>query len=351
MATKLENRGIMTHILNRFGTVSDQFGPPKLETEPFGLSHDFPNLNPKLGLRFGSNRVCIGLRPNFPNTSLPPLGKIPEALTQVQYPAVKFWRRAEYNRECKKNKGNTNALATARPKHGRPRALEYDSDDPNNISWDPLDPNKIPKHPYIETVNRCPASRETLSAIGTKVRRIWQTFLEKGIAPVNWGQVTHHACEYFNQEMLNTFIKFRLCENNWKLDLWISRSYSSWYQNHFKLKGKKKKTATNDADTYSLDSANVSASIAGSSGSDSTATGTSSTGSPVSGSMATGASSTGSPVCGSTVGDSSDTQAGANSGEGNSTGISDSAGNPAGTARRSLHNPFAQRIYLTVKPK
>jgi hypothetical protein len=70
MATKLANREIMTPILNWFGTVSDRFGPPKLETEPFGLSQDFPSLNPKLGLQFGSNRVCIGLRPNFPNTMM-----------------------------------------------------------------------------------------------------------------------------------------------------------------------------------------------------------------------------------------------------------------------------------------
>jgi hypothetical protein len=70
MATKLANREIMTPILNWFGTVSDQFGPPKLETEPFSLSQDFPSLNPKLGLQFNPNQVCIGLRPNFPNTSV-----------------------------------------------------------------------------------------------------------------------------------------------------------------------------------------------------------------------------------------------------------------------------------------
>jgi hypothetical protein len=50
MATKLTNKEIITPILDRFETVSDRFGPLKLETEPFGLSQDSPNLNCKLSL-------------------------------------------------------------------------------------------------------------------------------------------------------------------------------------------------------------------------------------------------------------------------------------------------------------
>jgi hypothetical protein len=133
------------------------------------------------------------------NTGLLPLGKCPDMLSRAEYPAVKYWRRSEYTRACKKDKGNTNALATARPKRGRPRAVECDSDEePNNTVWDSMDPNKLPKHPYIETVDGRPASRETLSAIGIKARRMWQTFLEKGLAPTSWGTVTDQVCDYFN---------------------------------------------------------------------------------------------------------------------------------------------------------
>ena len=186
------------------------------------------------------------------STTLPPLSKLPETLSREQYPAVKYWRRCDYNRARRNNKGNTNGLATARPKRGRPRrAADDDSDEEANnvMAWDCVDPNKMPKHPYVETENGRPASQETLWAIGIKARRVWKTLAEKGLAPERWGLVTDHAYEYFSREMLNAFVEFRLCENNWKLHYWITKSYSSWYQNHFKLKAKKGNTTTNSNTT------------------------------------------------------------------------------------------------------
>ena len=41
----------------------------KPKTKPFGFFQNFPNLNRTERFRFGLNPVCIGLKPNFPNTS------------------------------------------------------------------------------------------------------------------------------------------------------------------------------------------------------------------------------------------------------------------------------------------
>src|ERR1700690_4078358 len=40
----------------------------KPKTKPFGFFQNFPNLNRTERFRFGLNPVCIGLKPNFPNT-------------------------------------------------------------------------------------------------------------------------------------------------------------------------------------------------------------------------------------------------------------------------------------------
>ena len=312
------------------------------------------------------------------SATLPPLGKGLEALSRGQYPSVKYWTRSAYNRARRKDKGNTNALAIACPKRGRPcRAAEDDSDeeaDNADTSWDCLDPNKMPKHPYIETEDGRPASREILCAIGIKARRIWQTLAGKGLAPTKWSLVTDAVHEYFTQEMLSSFMELRLCENNWKLQLWITRSYSSWYQNYSKLKAKKKTSSsdlTTIASTVSGSSAsttdNSTAANASSAGSASTtsnstaadtgsarsalttgnsaAADTGSTGPALTtgNSTAAGTSNAGTSASATNSGNpmvAGTSDASSNSGENNSADTSNSVGNPAtGAAPRSLRNP------------
>jgi hypothetical protein len=64
---------LIINILNRFETVWDRFGPPKPETKLFQTDWDFPKPNHLKWFGFSLNRVWIGFKPNFPNTSLHPL--------------------------------------------------------------------------------------------------------------------------------------------------------------------------------------------------------------------------------------------------------------------------------------
>lgn len=55
--------------------------------------------------------------------------------------------------------------------------------------------------------------------VGQKARRVWQTLLDVGMAPMSWGKASETAYIYFNSEMLNVpeFAFFRYCEGNWKV--------------------------------------------------------------------------------------------------------------------------------------
>jgi hypothetical protein len=206
------------------------------------------------------------------NAQVLPLSDYPPVATRAENPAIKYWTKAEYNRARRRERGNTNALATARPRRGRPRReSESDAEDATS-AWDSLDPNKVLKHPYIEKADGTPAGRETLFAIGFKVRRIWQTLAAKGIAPMTWSLITDSAYEYFNREMLNAFTEFRLCDNNWKLHHWVTRNYASWHQNHLKEKastsgsGATASTSASSAGTTASTSASGSGATASTSG-------------------------------------------------------------------------------------
>jgi hypothetical protein len=49
-----------------------------------------------------------------------------------------------------------------------------------------------------------------------------------------WGDADSVAVRFIDSAMLNkpTFFYLRLCNNNWKLKLWISRNYPSWVKTH-----------------------------------------------------------------------------------------------------------------------
>ena len=141
---------------------------------------------------------------------------------------MKYWTRDQWDKYCADNKGKTNGLAQTIGKRGRPAKRTSDELDENN--------DHDAKHPYIETVEGRPVSSLHLHRIGVKARAIWTSLANRGLAPEKFKKMDMAAKEYYFTEICNEFFEFRLCSDAWKLDLWSSKNYSSWSQNHLEEK-------------------------------------------------------------------------------------------------------------------
>ena len=159
---------------------------------------------------------------------LPPCKIVAPPLDKANFPKVKFWTKRLFKKACRETIGDTNALATSRKKRGRPR--RRDNDDTDDETSDER------RHNYIEDVNGNPVTDERLWQISAKARKIWQSLQKANLAPSTWLKIDNDAYEYFKSEMLNEFTEFQLCEGSWKLDRWATLNYSSWTNNHLRVK-------------------------------------------------------------------------------------------------------------------
>ncbi|KAM6488973.1 hypothetical protein JOM56_015609 [Amanita muscaria] len=121
----------------------------------------------------------------------------------------------------------TNGLAQTAGKRGRPAKRTSDEVEDNE---------EVTKHPYIETVEGRPVSGLYLHRIGVKARSIWTSLANRGLAPEKFKKMDSAAKEYYFTEMCNEFFELRLCSDFWKLELWSSKNYPSWSQNHLEEK-------------------------------------------------------------------------------------------------------------------
>ena len=137
----------------------------------------------------------------------------PPFLHSADYPLVHFWRRSAYDQFIKRGNGETDGLATTKPRRGRP---SYDESNE--------------KHPYLETKDGTPVDGIRLRTIGDRTRQHFTTFLRAKVAPTSWGQLDHDCFTYFRIEMYTEFEEFRYCEDHWKLNFWAQRKYTSWSQ-------------------------------------------------------------------------------------------------------------------------
>jgi hypothetical protein len=152
---------------------------------------------------------------------------LPATLRPEDYPHVQFWRREQYDRWIKANKGDTNGLATERPKRGRPRKAANEEEE------------KV-YHPYLEVVSGMPVNSTYMYRLSVKARRIWATLLRYGLAPETYSEMDEVSREYYIREMCREFFELRLCSDFWKLDLWSQKNYASWAVTHIDSKKGKK---------------------------------------------------------------------------------------------------------------
>lgn len=203
--------------------------------------------------RSGSSRGQSGACEKPPASSAyPPLRSDRTTLPRLdhsEYPHVKYWTRQQWDNYCAENKGKTNGLAQTIGKRGRP--AKTTSDELNDSNDDNA------KHPYVETVEGRPVSALHLHRIGVKARAIWTSLANRGLAPEKFMKMDAAAKEYYFTEMCNEFFEFRLCSDAWKLELWSSKNYSSWAQNHLDSKKENAKRRKLERDAKAKELASI----------------------------------------------------------------------------------------------
>jgi len=160
--------------------------------------------------------------------NLPPKKNPLPPLDKSDYPNVKFWMKKVYNKRRGEKIGDTNALATTKRKRGRPKQNDVDNSDGEE--------NEDKRHTYLEDVNGNPVTTERLWQISVKARQCWFLLHKAQLAPLTWTKIEIEASEFFRSEMLSEFSEFRLCNGCWKLELWATLNYPSWFKNHVKIK-------------------------------------------------------------------------------------------------------------------
>jgi hypothetical protein len=147
-------------------------------------------------------------------------------LDPAMYPKVKYWTKKAYKKAVKDTIGDTNALATAKRKRGRPKQNDnIDEEDHDDA-----------KHPYIEDASGSPVSHDRLWQLGYKARQCWFTLRKRNMAPTSWKNAESDAFDYFISEVEHEIPELRFCEGHWKLDRWATLNYPSFFQNHVKDK-------------------------------------------------------------------------------------------------------------------
>lgn len=69
-----------------------------------------------------------------------------------------------------------------------------------------------------------------------KAKQCWFLLHRAQLAPLKWTKIETDAYEFFKSEMLSEFPEFQLCDCCWKLDLWATLNYPSWFKNPIKTK-------------------------------------------------------------------------------------------------------------------
>lgn len=157
---------------------------------------------------------------------LPPTKDPPPLLNRNSFDGVKFWTKSSWNTYKRAQRGATNGTAIKAKKRGRPEKETPDDDS------DSLEPNIT--HIYLETEDGIPVAKALVTQQGQKIRSLWETLGNHGLAPTVWSEADSLAVRFVDSAMLNDsrFNYLRLCDDNWKLKHWISKSYPSWVKNH-----------------------------------------------------------------------------------------------------------------------
>ncbi|KAG6893768.1 hypothetical protein C0992_008704, partial [Termitomyces sp. T32_za158] len=142
---------------------------------------------------------------------------LPSSLQHQNYPEIQFWTKSSYEKHVGRTAGDTDGLATQKPRRGRPPRDTTDK-----------------KHPYLEDEDGKPVKTVRLHEFGEKFRRLLNSLKTKSLHRATWRELDDNVIDYLQIEMEREFLEFRLCEGSWKLGYWAPRVYASWMQNQRK---------------------------------------------------------------------------------------------------------------------
>ncbi len=136
-------------------------------------------------------------------------------------------------------------MTWSKPKRGHPKNVQDDDDD-----------DSPSRHPYLEHSDGTSVTHDDLWHIGYALKKRWKILKQAHLLPVRWGDVDSDAEDYVTITMTNEFEVFRLCDAGWKLQLYITKTYSSWSRYHHpaKIAAKHKKRKRSDSSSTNNDS-------------------------------------------------------------------------------------------------
>lgn len=88
--------------------------------------------------------------------------------------------------------------------------------------------SKVKGSAYLEDENGNPISTDEANRIRKHAKRIWQEFLNVGVAPATWMKIDASANHQYQQQMEKDFPLLRLCEGHWKVERLAIDNYPSW---------------------------------------------------------------------------------------------------------------------------
>ncbi|KAF8958877.1 hypothetical protein BDZ97DRAFT_2061522, partial [Flammula alnicola] len=199
------------------------YNPSCIAKRPFGAQkwkmHE--NLTAAVGL---SLQNAANPPSGFSDTSGPlapmSISNKENMLLETDYPAIKYWKKKMYTKamDAKKNDGSLLKVNEGKPLRGKTRLAETGE----NVAMD-----------YIETPDGKSIDGITASSIRTYLRSLFielnNAALKGGIPmPTSWGT----SCASMRDGvLLRLYAKYpyvRYCQDDWKADYLLSRSYSTW---------------------------------------------------------------------------------------------------------------------------
>jgi hypothetical protein len=124
----------------------------------------------------------------------------PGALQQSQYGTVKFWTKASWQEYVDRAK-NRNS--------GREPTLTECITDEKGVQ----------------------ISKQRLKELWEDAKIAWNSLYYRRLDPSTWSKKHTTAADYFYNTILQKYPEFRLCDGNWKLQMWATKRYADWTKN------------------------------------------------------------------------------------------------------------------------
>ncbi|KAF8182551.1 hypothetical protein BJ912DRAFT_1061708 [Pholiota molesta] len=98
-----------------------------------------------------------------------------------------------------------------------------------------------PRLGFVVDVEGNAVSSARLTQMSSEANILWTTLFSTREDPPSWKKKTKAANDFFSNSMRSKFIEFRLCEGDWKVEVFATTKFSDWNRN-LREKGNLKRT-------------------------------------------------------------------------------------------------------------